>query len=149
MSAIITALIGLFAIGLGHVAEAGSIDLAKAKTAYKEQCSKCHGFIEGEAGVSTGVNGIRIASNDMRFAVALPYGPPLRGIFGRTAGTIPDFTYSKAFQQTLQGVTWNHETLERWITDSQQWARGTRMYYRQPDPEVRRLIIAYLKAHSP
>ncbi len=85
----------------------------------------------------------------MRFAIALPYGPPLRGVYGRTAGTMPDFGYSQVFKRVLQDVIWNHDTLERWITDSQKWARGARMFYRQPNPEVRRHIIAYLKAHSP
>ncbi len=150
MSALIVGLIGLLAIGLGHTAQAQSIDLAKAKTTYEEQCSKCHGLIEREAqGSPADQPRTLIASNDLRFAVALPYGPPLRGIFGRTAGTMPDFSYSQAFKQALQGVIWNAETLERWIADSQKWARGTRMFYRQPDAESRRQVIAYLKAHSP
>lgn len=149
MSTIMLGIIGLLVAGLGGVAEAQAIDLAKAKAAYEMQCSKCHGLVEREARDPAMPSGVRIASNDMRFAVALPYGPSLRGIYGRTAGTVPNFGYSKAFNQVLQGVTWNRETLELWITDSQKWARGTRMYYRQPDPEIRRLVIAYLKTHSP
>lgn len=150
MSAITLGLIGLLVFASGQIAQAQVIDLAQAKLAYEEQCSKCHGLMEQEAqGQPTALLGIRVASNDMRFAVALPYGPPLRGIFGRTAGTMPDFSYSQAFKQALQGVIWNAETLERWIADSQKWARGTRMFYRQPDAESRRQVIAYLKAHSP
>lgn len=151
MAAMIIGLIGLIVIGLGSgsKADAQSTDLASAKTAYEAQCSKCHGTLEREARRQDVPNGIRIASIDMRFAVALTYGPPLRGIYGRTAETMPNFAYSQAFKQALQGVTWNRDTLERWITDSQKWARGARMYYRQPDPGIRRQIIAYLKAHSP
>ncbi len=150
MSAIVFGLIGLLAIGLGHTAQAQSIDLAQAKTAYEEQCSKCHGLMEHDAQRQPErLPGTRIASNDMRFAVALPYGPSLRGIYGRTAGTIPDFSYSQVFKQVLQDVVWNTDTLERWMTDSQKWARGSRMFYRQPDAEIRRRIIAYLKTHSP
>ncbi|WP_089934879.1 c-type cytochrome [Candidatus Entotheonella palauensis] len=148
MIAIILGCIGLFVIGLGHTAQAQSIGLADAKTAYEEQCSKCHGLMEPE---TQGAErpGIRIASNDMRFAVALPYGPPLRGVYGRTAGTVTDFNYSQVFKQVLQDVVWNGETLERWITDSQKWAKGTRMFYRQPDADIRRRVITYLKANSP
>ncbi len=148
MSAMMFVLIGLLAIGLGPTAQAQAIDLAQAQIAYEEQCSKCHGLLEQEA-QGQPFPGVRIASNDMRFAVALPFGPSLRGIYGRTAGTVPDFGYSKAFVRALQDVVWNGETLERWITDSQKWARGSRMFYRQPDAEIRRRILAYLKANSP
>ena len=149
MSALVYTLLGLITIGFGGRVNAQDIDLTRAKTAYETQCHKCHGIIEGEARGPERLSRVHIASNDMRFAVALPYGPSLRGIYGRTAGTAPNFAYSSAFKRVFQGMTWNHDTLDRWITDSQQWARGARMFYRQPDPEVRRLIIAYLKTHSP
>jgi cytochrome c len=148
MTAIVFGLIGLWAMGLGHTAQA--IDLDRAKTAYEAQCSKCHGLIERETqGRPEALPGMQIASNDRRFVVALPYGPSLRGVYGRTAGTMPGFSYSQVFKEVLHDVVWQADTLERWITDSQKWARGARMYYRQPDAEIRRRIIAYLKAHSP
>jgi cytochrome c2 len=150
MSAVVFGLIGLFAIGLSHADQASSVDLSQAKMAYEAQCSKCHGLLEREAqGPPEVLPGVRIASNDMRFAVALPYGPSLRGVYGRAAGTMPDFSYSQAFQRVLKDVVWHEDTLERWITDSQKWVPGTRMFYRQPDAMMRRRIIAYLKAHSP
>ena len=147
MFAIMCCIIALFTLGMGVSVQAQSVDLANARAAYEAQCSKCHGLMESatHGGIE---RGIRVASNDLRLAVALPYGPPLRGIYGRTAGTLPDFKYSKAFKQALQDVVWNEKTLGRWITDSQKWARGTRMFYRQPDAEIRRQIIAYLRAHS-
>ncbi|ETW97341.1 MAG: hypothetical protein ETSY1_23045 [Candidatus Entotheonella factor] len=148
MRTLVVAVISLMVIGLGHLAQAQTMNLASAKAAYDEQCSKCHGLMEQEAQGAVRP-GIRIASNDMRFAVALPYGPPLRGVLGRTAGTLPDFNYSQAFKRALQDVVWTEDTLERWITDSQKWARGTRMFYRQPDAEIRRQVITYLRAHSP
>jgi cytochrome c len=44
-------------------------------------------------------------------------------------------------------VVWNHDTLDRWITDSQAWVPGSRMFYQQPDAEIRRQIITYLEAN--
>ena len=81
-----------------------------------------------------------------RMVVAPPYGPPLRGVYGRPAGRIAGFNYSRAFRQRLQGVVWNRETLDTWITDSQAWVPGSLMFYKQPDPEIRRQILTYLEA---
>lgn len=82
-----------------------------------------------------------------RMVVAPPYGPPLRGVYGRPAGHIAGFNYSRAFRQKLQRVVWNRETLDTWITDSQAWVPGSLMFYKQPDPEIRRKILTYLEAN--
>lgn len=147
-------LFGILAIGFASLAHAQAIDLGKAKAAYEDQCSKCHGLIEREAKGQaprqrTLYTETLIASSDMRFVMAPPYGPPLRGVYGRPAGSMTNFGYSQAFKRELQGVVWDQPALEKWITDSQNWVPGARMFYRQPDPEIRRQIIAYLKTHSP
>jgi cytochrome c2 len=82
-----------------------------------------------------------------RLAVAPPYGPPLRGVYGRQAGSVPGFAYSRAFKSILQGVVWDHGTLDVWIMDSQAWVPGSMMFYKQLDPDIRRKIIAYLEVH--
>ncbi len=87
-------------------------------------------------------------SASIRLAFAPPYGPPLRGVYGRPAGSVTDFSYSRAFKRALHGVVWNRETLDAWITDSQKRVPGALMFYKQPAPEIRRQIITYLKAHS-
>ena len=72
-------------------------------------------------------------------------GPRHRGVFGRKAGSLADFDYSDA----LKGAdfVWNEETLDKWLTSPVALVPGTRMGYAgQPDPEKRRLIIAYLKS---
>jgi cytochrome c2 len=84
---------------------------------------------------------------DERIAVAPPYGPSLRDVYGRQAGSVPGFAYSRAFKSILQGVVWNRGTLDVWIMDSQAWVPGSMMFYKQPDPDIRRKIIAYLEAH--
>jgi cytochrome c len=83
----------------------------------------------------------------MRIAVAPPYGPNLHGIYGRPAGTIPGFVYSAAFLKSLKGMEWDDAALDVWITNPQKWVPGVYMFYKQPDPEVRRKIILYLKAN--
>jgi cytochrome c2 len=80
-------------------------------------------------------------------AVALPTGPILRGIVGRPAAIIEGYSYSKAFLQTLKGVVWSEEELDRWITNSQARVPGSFMFYKQADVEARRKIILYLKAN--
>ena len=81
-------------------------------------------------------------------AFAPPYGPPLRGVYGRAAGTIAGFTYSSAFKRVLHGMVWNRSALHVWLTNTQKLAPGSLMFYKQPDPEIRRLIISYLEANS-
>ncbi len=87
------------------------------------------------------------AAEAVRIAFSPPYGPNLRGIYGRPAGTIQGFVYSSAFLKSLKGMEWNDASLDVWITNTQKWVPGVYMYYKQPDPEVRRKIILYLKAN--
>jgi cytochrome c2 len=90
----------------------------------------------------------QVATDGERVAVAPPYGPPLRGVIGRPAGSVPNFTYSRAFKTVLQGVVWERGTLNVWITDSQAWVPGSMMFYAQPDAEIRHKIITYLEAQK-
>jgi cytochrome c2 len=84
-----------------------------------------------------------------QLAFAPPFGPNLRGVYGRPAGSVEGFQYSSTFMKTLKGMEWNDAALDVWITNPQAWVPGVYMYYKQPDPEVRRKIILYLKANSP
>jgi len=74
-------------------------------------------------------------------------GPRLNGVFGRRAGTVPTFEYSKALQGAK--ITWNAATLEKWLIDPGSVAPGTEMSFRVPKPEDRAAIIAYLKTLKP
>ena len=85
--------------------------------------------------------------DDERLAVAPPYGPSLRGVYGRQAGSVSGFAYSRAFKSILQGVVWDRGTLDVWMMDSQAWVPGSMMFYKQPDPDMRRKIIVYLEVN--
>lgn len=80
-------------------------------------------------------------------AFAPPFGPHLRGIIGRPAGSVEGFGYSLTMLKTLKGMEWTEAALDVWITNTQAWVPGVYMFYKQPDAEIRRKIILYLKAN--
>src|SRR5437899_903069 len=41
--------------------------------------------------------------------------PRLRGVYGRTSGTVPTFKYSYALKNAH--ITWNDQSLDKWLTD--------------------------------
>ena len=70
-------------------------------------------------------------------------GPRHRGVVGRLAGGVEDYSYSKALKQS--GVIWNDSTLDQWLTNPSSMVPGTKMYYKLDDPQARADVIAYLK----
>jgi cytochrome c len=71
-------------------------------------------------------------------------GPRHCGLFGRQAGSLKDYQYSAAMKK--HGVTWNEETLDRFIENPLKTVPGTKMGYAGvKDPEERADLIAYLK----
>ena len=71
-------------------------------------------------------------------------GPSLENIIGRKAGAIEGFPYSSSMKAL--GFSWNAQNLDRWLIEPQKLASDSYMMYRQPDPEIRRSIIAYLQS---
>ena len=69
-------------------------------------------------------------------------GPNLAGIYGRAAGTLPDFKYSDVLK--AGGWVWDEATLDPWMENAQAVHPGTTMNYRQRDPDKRKAILAYL-----
>jgi cytochrome c len=70
-------------------------------------------------------------------------GPRLGGVFNRPAGSVASFLYSAALRNSR--ITWNAETLDRWLIDPEKVVPGTDMVFRVEQPEERHDIIAYLK----
>jgi cytochrome c len=154
MSQLVLACVMFLASGIVAPLHAQDPNGAAGQALYREHCGVCHGLIASEgteqrlpppAWAPIRVAMLASASSGQQLAVAPPYGPPLRGIYGRPAGSVPGFAYSRAFKRVLQGVVWDGQTLERWITDSQAWVPGSLMFYAQPDAEIRRQIITYLQ----
>jgi cytochrome c len=73
-------------------------------------------------------------------------GPMHRGVFGRKAGSVADFSYSTAVKNSA--IVWDDTTLERWLTNPSTVIPGTRMTFRVATPEDRADIVAFLKKES-
>jgi cytochrome c len=91
-------------------------------TLFKQQCGTCHATTLTEVARQ---------------------GPSLFKVVGRRAGSAEGFHYSAGFAKA--DFVWDEARLDAWITDPQAMIAGTIMVYRQPKPEVRSAIIAYLK----
>jgi cytochrome c len=95
-------------------------DAARGEEIYNSRCIACH---------SPDANRV---------------GPRHRGVVGRIAGSLPDFTYSKAVKAS--GVVWDEQTLDQWLANPQAFIPGQRMNFRVNDPADRADIIAFLKS---
>lgn len=71
-------------------------------------------------------------------------GPNLKGVFGRTAGTLPGFNYSPAVKASK--LTWDEQALDEYLAAPTRKIPGSRMPIATPDPAKRAAIIAYLKS---
>lgn len=97
-------------------------DAERGQTLYESRCFACH---------SLDANRV---------------GPMHRGVYGRKAGSVANFSYSPAVKNAT--VTWDESTLNRWLTNPQDLIPGQRMNFRVATPEDRADIIAYLKRES-
>ncbi len=97
---------------------AGSGDAARGKQAYEARCGGCHS------------------------EVADRIGPRHAGVVGRRAGSVAGFAYSDALVRS--GLTWNAQSLDRWLADPEAVVPGQRMGYRLADAQARADIVAYL-----
>jgi cytochrome c2 len=162
----------LASLAVAAPAAAQDNDVAEGEKLYVAQCQLCHGKgSKSQTGEHTsprarplqlalresattaidvpsgGLGSPNAPVPDTRIAFAPPFGPNLQGVYGRAAGTVPGYEYSSTFLKTLKGMEWNDAALDVWITNPQAWVPGVYMFYKQPDTEIRRKIIAYLKAN--
>ena len=71
-------------------------------------------------------------------------GPMHRGLFGRAAGSIDGFSYSKAMKES--GIVWDEATLDDFLAHPRETVPGTRMTYAGiDDAQERADLIAWLK----
>lgn len=74
-------------------------------------------------------------------------GPSLKGLFGRKAGTHPDFSYSSGMKAAGEGgLVWDETTLRDYLHNPKAKVKGTKMAFAgvKKDDEITNLI-AYLK----
>ena len=74
-------------------------------------------------------------------------GPHHAGLFGRVAGSVPNFNYSPAMKKAgAEGLVWTAETLDGFLESPTKYIPGTRMGYAGvKDSHERADLIAYLK----
>ena len=100
--------------------QAADLDNGQAKFAL---CQSCHTVVQGGPAMT---------------------GPNLWGIFGRKAGSSPDFSYSDGMK--AYGIVWDADHLEKWITNPRAVIAGTKMTYLGMENAKDRIdTIAYLK----
>ncbi len=75
-------------------------------------------------------------------------GPSLAGVSGRKAGTAAGFSYSAAMLHS--GITWNKQTLDRYLANPQAVVTGNKMpFYGVKTANQRHAIVAYLLTLKP
>lgn len=72
------------------------------------------------------------------------FGPQLNGLFGRRAGSTPDFAYSDAMKHS--GIVWDERNLSAFVRDPGKLVPGTRMrFWGIGDDRQIAALLAYLR----
>lgn len=116
---LISGCLGL-ALTMGNVAAA---DAVRGQELHLTLCSGCHGLDYNSVGPTHG------------------------GVFGRKAGSVPDYVYSPALKQVR--LVWNESNLDKWLTNPEAVAPGQKMNFSVADATDRADLIAYLKTLPP
>lgn len=102
--------------------------LAAGEAAFR-QCSTCHEIGDGAANKT---------------------GPQLNDLFGRAAGSIDGFRYSRPFAAAgEEGLVWTEETVHDFLMQPRDYIKGTRMSFRgfRDEADIA-AVIAYLQTFS-
>ena len=119
----------LWALTTAGVRAEDAVDLTAAAKQFVTSCGVCHTVEPG---------------------APIRQGPNLNGVYGRKAATLAEFPgYSDALKKaSADGLVWKDDVLDKWIAGAADYIPGVAMMYAQPDPEKRKLVIAYLKSLS-
>lgn len=71
-------------------------------------------------------------------------GPPLAGVVGRKAASVPGFAYSSALKAS--NITWTPAELDAFIKAPGKKVPGTKMLLGAPDDAQRAAVIQYLSS---
>jgi cytochrome c len=116
----VAALLFLSAAASGLAQAAG--DATRGEQLYESRCIACHSLDESRV------------------------GPKHRGVYGRKAGSVPDFAYSRALVDSK--IVWSDTTLHRWLTNPEALIPGQRMNIQVQSAEDRADLIAFLRRES-
>ena len=111
----------VLALGLAAAPAYADGDAAAGEKVFKK-CKTCHTLEAGKNRV----------------------GPTLAGVFGRTAGTLEGFKFSKVMAES--GVVWDETTIAEYVADPKGFMPGNKMTFPGVKDEGDRAdLIAYLK----
>jgi cytochrome c len=113
------------ALPLGSSPALAAGDAAAGKQMFTTTCGACHS-------TSPGVNMI---------------GPSLAGIVGSKSGTVRGYSFSPALKAA--NITWDEQTLDKFLENPKADVHGTKMPIRVPNAEDRDNVIAYLEMLKP
>lgn len=121
--------LALAAVGVFPAAAEQIGDAVRGATLFQTQCAVCH-----EIGIG--------AKNRV--------GPKLNGVFGRRAGAVGGFDYSKSMTRMgADGLTWTRETLDTYVKNPKALVSGTKMTYKGlKDDPARAALLAFLREWS-
>jgi cytochrome c len=108
--------------GVSEAALAGAGDPVHGKAVFEKRCTGCHAMDADRE------------------------GPRLSGVYGRKAGSIAGFAYSKGLKNS--DMTWTDATLEKWLSDPDMIIPDNNMSFSVPKAEERRDLIAFLRQQS-
>ncbi|MEN3351654.1 MAG: cytochrome c [Bradyrhizobium sp.] len=116
-----TAVVAVAATLIAVVAADAAGDPARGATLY-QGCGDCHS----------------IEKNDV--------GPMHKGVVGRVAGSVADYSYSPALKNAK--IVWTEDNLDKWLAGPDAMVPGTKMFYEVQDAKDRADIIAFLKTNA-
>lgn len=119
----VVAAFALAAAGGAMAQSAGSAagDPVRGKSVYA-RCAACHDLNTG----------------------ATRLGPSLKGVVGRTSGTMPNFNYSQALKD--KAVVWDATSLDAFLSGPSKYVPGNRMAFPPlANPQDRADLIAFLQ----
>jgi cytochrome c len=94
-------------------------DSLRGEAVFEKRCTGCHALTQNHE------------------------GPQLQGVYGRTTGAVQGFPYSDALKKA--NITWNDQSLEKWLTDPDAFLPGNNMDFLVAKPQERADLIAYFK----
>jgi cytochrome c len=101
---------------------AASGNAANGKALFEKRCGGCHALDKNKE------------------------GPRLGGVYGRKAGSVPDFSYSNELKASR--VTWDEGSLEKWLTNPDALVPDNDMAFHVPKSQERADIIQFLRVSS-
>ncbi|MGB8814262.1 MAG: c-type cytochrome [Paracoccaceae bacterium] len=121
--------LALAAVGVFPAAAEQIGDPVRGAAMFQTHCSVCH-----EIGIGA----------------KSKVGPKLNGIFGRRAGVVDGFNYSRSMERMgADGLTWTRETLDTYVKNPKSLVSGTRMTYKGlKDDHDRAALLAFLREWS-